>query len=125
MTARTVFVTGGGGFVGRRVLAELGRAGWTITALDRSGALDGASAPGGTIVRGDLLAPETYRKAVGSCSVVVHLAAATGRAPASEHQRINAQGTEVLLDACRTTGVSRILFVSSIATTFPARSTKA
>jgi NADH dehydrogenase len=73
---------------------------------------------GTTRVEGDLLQPETYRKALGSCHVVVHLAAAMGRASAEEHRRVNAEGTAILVEECKAAGVANLLFVSSIATTF-------
>ena len=97
-----IFVTGAGGFLGRHLLPELRTLGRPVVALD-----------------GNLLDPDSYRSALGSCDVVVHLAARTGAASAAEHERVNARGTEVLLDACRSEGVPKILFVSSIATTFP------
>lgn len=111
-----IFVTGGSGFVGSRVLAGLLALGRPVVALDRSGSL---AARHITVVRGDLLEPDTYRPSLRSCDVVIHLAAATGRATAEEHQRVNARGTAVLLDECRKAGIAKMLFVSSIATTFP------
>ena len=122
MTPRAVFVTGGAGFVGRRLLAALGRTGRPIVALDRSGSVASATAAGGATiatVRSDVLDPLSYREALGSCDTVLHLAAATGRASAAEHDRVNAEGTRVLLDECRRAAVPNFLFVSSIATTFP------
>ena len=121
MTApRALFVTGGAGFVGRRLLAELRATGRPIVALDRSGSLaEPAAEIGVRVVRGSLLEPETYRDALRSCETVIHLAAATGRASAHDHFLINARGTEILLDECQQAGVTRFLFVSSIATTFP------
>jgi len=118
--AQAVFVTGGAGFAGRRLLAELRRAGRTVVALDRSGALADAAAgdSGLTVVRGDLLDPATYRDALTTCDTVVHLAAATGRASAADHFRVNAQGTEALLGEATRAGITRFLFVSSIAVTF-------
>jgi NADH dehydrogenase len=71
-------------------------------------------------VPGDLLDVASYREALRACDTVVHLAAATGRAPDAEHVRVNVYGTELLLSECRRAGVANILFVSSIATTFPA-----
>jgi NADH dehydrogenase len=115
-----VFVTGGSGFVGRRLLPELRNLGRPVFALDRSGSLAAMPDAGGiTVVTGDLLDPATYRSALRSCELVVHLAAATGTATAGDHHRVNAQGTEVLLEECRAAGVTKILLVSSIATTFP------
>jgi NADH dehydrogenase len=74
------------------------------------------------IVRADLLEPEAYGKDLEKADIVLHLAALTGRATREEHFRVNAQGTEALLDQCRRTGVERILFVSSIAAKFPSES---
>lgn len=103
MTPRAIFVTGASGFVGRHLMPELRMLGRPLVTLES-----------------DLLDPDSYRSALRSCDVVVHLAARTGAATAAEHERVNARGTEVLLDACQSEGVSKILFVSSIATTFPA-----
>jgi nucleoside-diphosphate-sugar epimerase len=114
---RGVFVTGAAGFVGRRLVQHLIAAGERVVALDRSGRLP--SLDGLTIVRGDLLEPATYRDALGSCAAVVHLAAATGKAPAAEHQRVNVHGTEILLEECRRAAVQKFVFVSSIAAAFP------
>ncbi len=115
-----VFVTGGSGFVGRQLLPDLLALGKPVFALDRSGALAlSPPIPGITVVEGDLLQPDTYRSMLRTCDVVIHLAAATGRATAGEHARVNERGTQILLDECREAGVAKFLFVSSIATTFP------
>ena len=73
------------------------------------------------MVRGDLLQPHTYRQALTASTVVVHLAATTGRAPKHQHFRVNTLGTETLLTECQSAGVRRFLFVSSIAAAFPDR----
>jgi NADH dehydrogenase len=113
-------VTGGSGFVGRRLLAELPGLGRPVMALRRDTArADASEAPGVTRVRGDLLDPATYIDALRSCDTVLHLAAATGNATAAEHDRVNHRGTVALLDQARTAGVRNFLFVSSIAVTFP------
>lgn len=116
-----IFVTGGSGFVGSRLLPELLALGRPVVALDRSGALAAryAGTAGLTVVRGDLLKPSTYGPALRSCSTVIHLAAATGRATREDHMRVNRRGTEDLLEECSKTSVTKILFVSTIAATFP------
>src|SRR5260221_5616728 len=120
MPAR-LFVTGGSGFVGSRLLAALSGRGHSIVALDRSGSLRGrwGESSGVEVVAGSLLDPQSYRVALAASDTVLHLAASTGRASREEHFRVNAQGTEILVDECRRAGVPRMLFVSSIATAFP------
>lgn len=119
MRRRGIFVTGASGFVGRRLLPALARLGQPVVALDRGGSLAPPDLPPGVAVcRGDLLAPETYAGALRGCDVVVHLAAATGKASAADHLRVNAEGTAALVAACQRAGVGRFLFVSSIAVTF-------
>lgn len=113
-----IFVTGGTGFVGRHLLNALRDAGTPVFALTRAGT-PLPQETGITVVTGDLLEPETYRNALRACDVVIHLAAATGRASAEEHLRVNARGTEILIEECRQANVQKLLFVSSIATTFP------
>jgi nucleoside-diphosphate-sugar epimerase len=117
---RRVFLTGGGGFIGSRLLSALVQHGHSVVALDRSGTVSRSGLlPAGQAIHGDILAPETYRDALAAVDVVVHLAASTGRAPSAEHWRVNATGTGTLLNECRAAGVKRVLFVSSIATAFP------
>jgi nucleoside-diphosphate-sugar epimerase len=111
----TVFLTGGTGFLGSRVCRALQRQQHSILLLTRSG-----SAPDdATAVTADLLEPAKYRDALQTADVVVHLAALTGKAPARDHDRVNAQGTATLVDESRRCGVRRFLFTSTIAVKFP------
>jgi len=112
-----IFVTGGGGFVGGFVLAALRSRGLRATVLDRSGRAPAAE--GLHAVRGELGEPAGYLGALRETDTVLHLAAATGKATAAEHRRVNLDGTVALLEACREAGVRRFLFVSSIAVKFP------
>lgn len=115
----SVFVTGGAGFVGRRLLDALARTGCRVVALDRSGKLRGQAPQGCEVVNGDLFDPAAYRDALATCDTVIHLAAATGNASREQHHRVNADGARVLVEEARRAGVTRFLFVSSIAVTFP------
>jgi nucleoside-diphosphate-sugar epimerase len=111
----TVFLTGGTGFLGSRVCRALRQRQHSILFLMRSG-----SAPAGVeVVSGDLLEPDTYRDALRTADVVVHLAAVTGKATARDHDSVNAQGTGTLVDESRRCGVRRFLFTSTIAVKFP------
>jgi nucleoside-diphosphate-sugar epimerase len=114
-----LFVTGGSGFVGRRLLKALPALGRPVYALQRTGGSGDAAIAGVQQVAGDLLEPATYAAALSKCRTVLHLAASTGRAAAADHLRTNAEGTARLLAAAKTAGVTEFLFVSSIAAAFP------
>jgi NADH dehydrogenase len=103
-----VFLTGGTGFLGRRLRVRLRAVedGLSVVELARAAGAD-------------LLAPASYDRELAGADTVVHLAAATGKAPPAEHFRVNAEGTRVLLEQSRLRGVRRFVFVSSIATAFP------
>ena len=112
-----LFVTGAGGFVGRRFIdLAAGRTDLRVTALVRNTLPDPAPAAV-DFVRADLLDPAGL-PALDGIDTVVHLAALTGKAPAAAFRRVNVEATTRLLEACRRAGVRRFLFVSSIAAKF-------
>jgi NADH dehydrogenase len=117
----TLFITGATGFIGSHLLARLDPRGFeTVFCLSRRGA--NAAAPAAhhnvRLVAGDLFDAAAYASALASADTVLHLAAATGNAPASEHFRVNAQGTRFLVEQSRRLGVQRFLYVSTIAVRF-------
>src|SRR5688572_1500551 len=119
----TVFLTGGTGFLGPRICRALRAHRHSIFLLDRSGPAGRThdpGAPGGIQrVMADLLEPDRYREALRRADVVVHLAAPARNASKQEHFRVNAEGTQTLVDECRRGGVRRLLFTSTIAVKFP------
>lgn len=70
------------------------------------------------MITGDILRPETYAEDLQGCDVIVHLAAAVGRAGETEHFRVNVEGTRILLAAAEAAGVPHFLHVSSITVNF-------
>ncbi len=118
-----VFLTGATGFIGRHVLERLDASrAELVVCLVRDPARLAGKSPRPTYVRpiaGDLLRPETYAAALAGCDIVVHLAAAVGKATEADHFRVNLEGTRVLLDAARAAGVPRFLHVSTISVNFP------
>lgn len=118
--ARTVFLTGGTGFVGRQLLSALDASGdWCrVRCLTRRRPPQTDANARIQFVHGDLTEPETYRAALRGCDVVLHLAATTGKAKPAAHFQVNAEGTRRLLQASRESGVSRFVHVSSIAAVY-------
>ena len=114
-------MTGASGTVGRRFLRALrpDRYG-TVRCLTRSGipAALRVVVPALDVVTGGLEDEEALAGALDGVDTVVHLAAATGRASARDHARINTAGTSRLLEQCRRAGVRRLLHVSTIAVKF-------
>lgn len=113
MTA-TVLVTGARGFIGRQVVTDLRRRGWTVrTAANTQAGPDDFRIP---------LSPTAdWSEAVSGCEAVVHLAARahvlheTADDPLTQFMLVNAEATRVLALASRAAGVRRFVFVSSIA----------
>lgn len=116
----TVVVTGASGFVGRRLLPRLVELGLNVVAIARSS--EPSDLPRGVRWHSaDLLEPGSYEAALTGASVVIHLAAVTGKAWPSAYQRGNVDATRALLGASERAGVSRFVLVSSIAAKFTDR----
>jgi len=106
-------VTGGGGFLGRHLVAALRARGDDVVSYSR-GAHAELEARGATCVRGDLADREALARACAGVDVVFHVAAKAGIwGDAAEFQRTNVDGTQNVIDACRAAGVGRLVFTSS------------
>ena len=74
-----VFLTGGTGYIGRKVTSALATAGFEVTGLVRTlAAADHLTRLGGTPILGDITDPTTYENAVAQCEAVIHLAQQRG-----------------------------------------------
>lgn len=119
MTRPIVFITGATGFVGRRLVALLDPARFDLRCLTRD---PRAGFPAGVrAVVGALDRPADYESALQGASLVVHLAAQTGKAPRDVHFAANRDATARLVEASRAAGASGFVFVSSIAAAFADR----
>ena len=113
------FVTGATGFVGSHVARALAAGGADLRLLLRASSstsnLEGL--PGERVV-GDLLHPESFRKAVVGCDFVFHVAA-DYRLWAPEPEPMywaNVEGTRSIIQAAQEAGVRRVVYTSSVAT---------
>jgi dihydroflavonol-4-reductase len=109
-------VTGASGFIGSHVAAVLAASGAEVRAFDRR---TPAELPDGAeFVQGDLLDADAVRRAVSGCDAVFHLAAiySYARADAEAMQRVNVEGTRIVLEASR--GI-RVVHTASCATCGP------
>jgi nucleoside-diphosphate-sugar epimerase len=116
-----VLVTGATGFVGTRLMAACGAAGYLIHAAVRTngGSMTASTASVRTFQVGDLGPNTDWSHAIEGVGTVIHLA---GRAhvlqettadPAAEYDRVNVAGALHLADYAAGHGVKRFIFVSS------------
>lgn len=113
----TVLVTGGTGFLGRKLTEELRGLGWPVRVVARRLPSAAARVPGVVYVLGDVgaMLPDSV---FDSVSVIAHLAAETyGGQEAHERNTIGA--TRLLLEAAAKHGIKRFLHTSSIAVLKP------
>jgi nucleoside-diphosphate-sugar epimerase len=113
---RTVFVTGGSGFVGGALLDELAERGETAWALARSAAAEAAVVARGAVpVRGDLTDLDALTAGMRGAELVVHCAAriAGDWSDLPELHRTNVDGSRTVLQAARSAGVPRLVLVST------------
>ncbi|HEU4405852.1 MAG TPA: NAD-dependent epimerase/dehydratase family protein [Polyangiaceae bacterium] len=111
----TLFVTGGSGFVGRALLAELAKRGRPARALARSeGAAEIVRGLGAEPARASLDDGAAIARALEGCDAIVHSAAKVDEwGPRDEFYRTNVEATKRLLELGRAAGVRRFVHIST------------
>ncbi len=115
-----VFLTGGTGFIGNHVAAQLRARGDEVVALVRSPE-KGASLEslGCELIQGDLSDDAAIARGLEGCDAAIHGAAVYEVGiPKSEHRAMyeaNVAGTERVLKAAQAAGTPKIVYVSTVA----------
>lgn len=114
-----VALTGATGFVGQAVLDAAARKGVAVRALTRR-VQDPRN--GVTWIDGSLSDNGTLARLVEGADSLLHVAGLTNTPDPREFETANVTGTIALLDAARTAGVGRFVFISSLSAREPSLS---
>jgi nucleoside-diphosphate-sugar epimerase len=108
-----VLVTGASGFLGRRLVEVLVGRGFPVRALVRkTSRLEGLQLAGVEIVYGDVTDLASLGPAFADVDYVVHAAAGTS-GPEEQMSRVTIDGTKNVVEACRTSAVRKMVYISS------------
>ncbi|MEX2593659.1 MAG: NAD-dependent epimerase/dehydratase family protein [Anditalea sp.] len=116
-----VLVTGASGLLGANVVELLLSCGYEVSILiRRSSNTLGLKGLTPEVHYGDLKDKESIIHAARHCNAIIHCAANTNqwKTTRMEHDHINLDGTKHTLEAAKTAGVGKVIFVST-ANTFP------
>ena len=119
---RSLFITGASGFIATGFLKKLNLKEYNnVYCLSRHGSETItllSQHDNFTFIKGSVADTGLYDSYLASSDIVMHLAAATGKAKPEEYFRVNSEGTKLLVDQCVRYGVRKFLFVSSISVKF-------
>ncbi len=116
MSPERVFVTGGTGFVGDRLVGALLARGRSVRALARPASERPAAAERLEWATGDILDRDSLRRGMDGCTEVFHLAAYArnwAKDPATFF-RLNVEGARNVFETAAEAGVRRIVYTSTV-----------
>jgi dihydroflavonol-4-reductase len=112
-----VFITGGSGFIGRALITACFQRKWHVRVLQHCRPLARSGIPDleYDVVEGDITNPRSLEGIFKGVDLLFHCAAALGASILSESDflRINAEGTNNVLQASKEAGVQKVVHFSS------------
>jgi len=110
-----VLITGGSGFLGINLIRYLHSRDYQIVSLDIADFDYPDMNEKIEIIKGDIRDKEVVKKAVDSCSIVIHTAAALPLYSPEDIFSTDIDGTRNLIEASHSAGVKRFIHISSTA----------
>jgi len=117
-TAKQVFVSGAGGFLGKALCTWLRSADINVVGFAR-GDYPELTAMGVTMIKGDLRDQACLFEALSGCDVVFHVASKAGVwGDKQSYFQPNVDGTQHIIDACIAHDITRLIYTSTPSVTF-------
>ncbi len=115
MKIQTICVLGGTGFVGRHLVAHLANGGRRLRVLTRHRERHKALTviPGVKLLEADIHDPQTLRQQITGSDAVINLVGILNGSTA-DFQALHVALPRQIVEACRTTGVERLLHMSAL-----------
>jgi nucleoside-diphosphate-sugar epimerase len=112
---KSVFVTGGSGFVGQNLIPMLIEQGFRVKALARSEkTIQKVESLGAIAIKGDLNDINALEMGVKDCQTVFHLAASVDFfAPEIELKKLHVDATELILKVARKANVKKFVYLGA------------
>ncbi len=108
-----MFITGASGFIGGAIAARLLEAGRPVRVLSRR-PLPELEKLGAQVLRGDLDNIKALQRGCEGATTVFHVAGRVGVwGPPADFFKVNVEGTDNVIVACRVAGVRRLVYTSS------------
>ncbi len=116
MTAKTICVLGGTGFVGHQLISQLTRAGYYVIAPSRNRERHRSLQvlPKVDVIDADIHDEETLNALFVGCHAVINLTAILNENKRGEFKKIHVELVEKIINACNHAGVTRLLQMSAI-----------
>lgn len=111
-----IFITGAGGFIGKRLAIRLANEGYNLNVLLRNPSRDHELGHKNiTVFPGDILNRETIARSMEGCNQIYHLAALAKMwvADDSLFRKINVDGTNNVMEVAKSLGVTKLIFTST------------
>lgn len=116
---RIIALTGGSGFVGRRLIPRLAETGAQIRLLARDPSQLGEQPDRTQVVRGDLANPAALDELVSGADAVIHMAGAIAAPDRATFDKVNVDGTASITAIAARHEVNRFVHLSSMAARQP------
>lgn len=116
-TPKNILLTGGTGFIGQYIVAELLQHGYAVRVLARHIPPAKKRFPAAEYVQGDVLDIFALEDALQGIDTVIHAAAHVSfwRKERAKMMRINVEGTANVVNLCLDAGITRLIHLSSTA----------